>query len=206
MAAVTAHLNLLRQALTAKVPEPVAKALADHDAVVAAVNTIPATTTDQIAEAVTGAILDGRDPFTDEQVRRLATARTLAGDTGRGLAYSVQCTAENHVVTLTDHTDALVDTLRAAAGTIGATLTAAHEIIGDHDLDDHANILRRGDDASRAWNDARATLARLRTIDSAWTALAELTRFAPTSDSTIRLAAPTSTSTNASATEPTRGP
>lgn len=193
MSITTTRVGLIRTAVTAagaNLPKPVAQAVADHDKLAALTGAIPVVTAEQIEDAVADALLAGRDPLDDEHVRRLATSRALTGDRGQGIAYGVPLAAERRVVAaLTAHADDILATLHAAADTASATLTAAHDILGDHDLGESELILRLGADAARAWAEARDAVQALRVIDRAWTALAELTRFAPAStDPTLRLA------------------
>lgn len=192
MSFTAAHIGLLRQAITAAeatCPKPVAQALADQATLAAGVAAIRPASAEEIADAVAECVLTGRDPLDDEQVRRLTTARDLTGDTGRALTYSVQLAGERRILAaLEAHVDTIVATLCKAANNAGQEITGAHEVIGDYDLEDTANVIRRGDKASAAWNTARAALKQLRTLDNGWVALANLTRFASADYPTLRIA------------------
>lgn len=196
MSLVSTHLTGLRSAVTAagaKFPRPVAQAITERDSLVAAANALPAVTTDAIGDAIAAALIEDRDPFVDLQVQRLALAHLIAGSTGDAVAYIVLAAAERRILAaLSGHVDPILDTLVTAANHLGTELATAAEVIGDHDLHDHAGILAIGEDAARAWADARAALQQLRIIDAGWLALAELTGFAsPSVDPIIRYASVT---------------
>jgi hypothetical protein len=188
----TAHINLLRQAIDAAgatMPTKVAKALGDLDKLTSKGELFAQATDDQIAQALADALLAGRDPLDDDQLRRMATSRMLGGTNGRALAIQVARHAEQRVTAaLIDHVDYILANLHDAADVAGQHLSAAHAVLGDVGLDESLKIIRQGDDASGAWARARDAVAQLRTIDKGWTALANLTRFASTSPTVPRLA------------------
>lgn len=187
----TAHISLIRQTFTAigaTLPKGVTKALEERDKL--ATLRVPVATGDQVADAVADCLLAGRDPLDDDQVRRLATSRALTGSLDTEMSYSVGQAAERRVVAaLGTHLDQILGSLTTAAAQAGDVLADAFGIIGDVELSESELILRMGPDAARAWAEARDAVLRLRKIDSAWVALANLTHFAPTSvDQTTRLA------------------
>ena len=193
MILVTPRLNTIRRAVEAaggRLPKPVATAVADLDKLTAAIDSTPVPDVEQVQDTIAECMLDGRDPFTDPQVQRMLTAQTLAGASGRLIGHGVHSAGQRRVVkALEANVDAILATLHEGAEKVARTLTEAHRIIGDHDLNDSQVILGMGPDAARAWAEAREAVTTLRTIEQAWAALAELTRFAPmVTDSTLRLA------------------
>ena len=176
----TAQLGLISAAMVAAGtpwPKPVSKALADRDAIVAAARSLEAPHPSVVAAAATDALLAGRDPFDDDQVRRHAVAAALGGEQGGMFARNVSSYAEQRVVDALDP-DAIVAALKAAANEAGGVLTAAHGVLGDVQLNEAAIILRLGPAAAQAWTDARAAEKRLRVLGTGWHALATMTRFA----------------------------
>jgi hypothetical protein len=195
MSHTRAHLSNLRTALTvagADWPKPIAAALADADRVAQQVTTLDGATAEQVGDAVVAAILDGRDPLDDEQVRRVATARALRG-TGDGILehLTAAATERRTLAAVADHADTIADTLCTAADAAGERLHAAHETLGDVDLKDAAAVLSRGPQASRAWTEATEAVTSLRHLDHGILALAQLTRSGSTAQSagsTVRFA------------------
>jgi len=194
MSSTTAHLSMIRQAMTAAggtFPKAVAQALDDREKLTEGAAAMTSPSPDAIAAAVADALAAGRDPLDDEAVRRLATASVLCGTSGNALTGGVARATEARVVqALTDDVDAILDTYGTAVYEAGQVLTAAWRILGDLDLSDSAAVLKMGPDASRAWTDAREAQARIRTIERGWYALAEVTRFASSTPvaQTLRLA------------------
>lgn len=193
MSLTTARVKLIRHAFTAagaRLPKAVEQATHDYDKLVSAAEAFPAPSDQDIQEAIAACMLEDRDPLEDDQVRRLATARTLVSPSGRSVAYGVPQAAERRLVAaLVDCTDDILAALHKAADKAGQSLAAAHAIIGDNDLNDSEPILRLGPDAARAWAEARDAATALEGIHSAWAALAELTGFASSSvDPVLRLA------------------
>lgn len=188
---ITAQIGLLRGAVAAAgaaMPKPLATALADFDRAVASAQAYEPPSAAQAAELMLDCVLAGTDPFEDDGVRSYVVAAALTSE--RGGLLGLQAAAERRAtVAIEQHADALYAILCQAIDTAGQDLTAAYEILGDHSLDDAPSILRQGDDASRAWNSARAALARLRHLERGWVTLAEVTRTATTTEPTLRLAA-----------------
>lgn len=186
-----AHISLIRQAFTtigATLPKGVTQALADRDTLTAA--TVPAATHDQIADAIAECVLAGRDPLDDEDVRRLAVSRALAGGHLHDFSHLLKASAERRVINaLAANADEILARLAAPADKAGDTLADARRILGRVELSESEAILKKGPDAARAWGEAREAVHLLRVIDSAWVAMANLTGFAsPTADPTIRIA------------------
>lgn len=189
----TANLSMIQQAMTAAgatYPKTVAKAIDERAKLTASAAAIAQPSADDVAAAVADAIIGGRDPLEDETVRRLTTARAIAGPTGDALRGGVDRAAETRIIAaMTTEADAIITAFRTAIADAGATLAASWRILGDLELNDSVAVLKMGPDASRAWTDARDAQKRIRAIDDGWYGLAELTRFASSSDpKTLRLA------------------
>lgn len=183
------NIATVRRALTAigkDFPKPVLTALAEHDKIRAAERGYVMATPSQILDAVADALLEDRDPADDERVRHLVTSHAIGFGAGHGLNLTQQ--AEGRVrAAITNHVDTILATLAPPANEAGAHLTAAHELIGDQD--DPKILISRGVGVVEAWTRAEKARGLLRAIDSAWSALANLTGFASTSvDPTLRLA------------------
>jgi hypothetical protein len=173
----------------ADLPKPLAKAIKDRDTITQATAALSEPSPEQLASAVATAILDGRDPLEDAEVRRLTTARTLSG-TG-ALDYGLTQEANSRIVeALQASADDVLAILKAAADDAGETLTRAHATIGDHDLTQADQILAKGPAAATAWAEAKGAVQTIRSADTAWTMLADLARFADSSLApALRLAA-----------------
>jgi hypothetical protein len=190
---IHAYLGLVRQAVTAAnadLPKPVADALAARDALTATADRLPTGSHAEMMGAVADALVAGRDPLDDEQVRRLVVARILGGETGGSLAYGIGNAADERIVAaLAENVDAICDSFKAGVDAAGQVLAEAHDLFGDVDLDESHLILKMGPKASGAWTDAKDAVQRIRVIDSGWFALAELVHFAGTTTSrAVRLA------------------
>ena len=190
---VAANLSMLRAAMNsaeAQWPTTVADAMRAREEIAAATANIINPTPDDVAFAVAEALAAGRDPLDDDTVRRLTTARVLAGPTGDALRGGVDRAAETRVVkALTAEADEILSLLGNAFNAAGGVLSAAWRILGELDLTDSQAVLKMGPDSSRAWTDALDAQRRIRAIDDGWYALAELTRFASSTDApTSRMA------------------
>lgn len=144
---------------------------------------------DAIADAWGSAVLDGRDPSTDPGIIRALVANALAdGDVG----YAASNIVEQRLITeLRDLVDPIMTALDKATSKAGASLSRAHQILGDTRLDDVNTIHGLGPAALQASIDANEANRVIRLVDNAWRALAELTQAMPTSTPTlVRLTAP----------------
>lgn len=186
-----AHVNLIRKTYTAigvVFPKAVTKALADFDKITAARIDVPST--EEIADAIAASLLADRDPLADPKVLRFAASRALTNARGESLGYAVDESARRHVLAaIANAADQILSDMQQGAAKPGQQLAAAYLILGDVDLKSSTQILKMGTEATRAWAEASEALALLRTIDSGWHALAELTQFASTtSNPTLRFA------------------
>ncbi len=189
---IPAFLGTLRNAMKAAdatFPKPVATAIADQDRLAVAVSALPSSSYANLMGAVAAALLDCRDPLDDEEVRRMATALTIAGTDGQSVAYGVEKAAEARIVdALTANADAILAELKKAVDAAGERLIAAHRVLGDVELGDTAAVLRGGPKAATAWAEAKEAVATIRTIDAGWFAVGHLTRHvSPDTATTIRL-------------------
>lgn len=187
----TQHIRGAVAAAGASLPEAVDQAARDLDTLTELARAFTSPTNAQIQDALAEAMLEGRDPLDDAQLRRLTTAQALTGNDGRAVAYGVPQAGERRLVAaLVEHADDILVTLHEAAAKHSANLSTAHALIGDVDLTEADQILRLGPNAARAWAEARDAVQELKIIDRAWTSLAELTRFASSStEPALRLAA-----------------
>lgn len=172
----------------ADLPKPVAQAIADLETLSTAVANIKPPTVEDIYAAAADAILDGRDPFEDEQVRGLTAARSFSGH--GDLQAGINNIGHDRIAeAMTAHADTLVGILKEAVDTAGQRLTATHAILGDVDLEDSETILQMGTKAATAWVQAKAAIETIDQVIPGWYYLAELTRFASASmDPSLRLA------------------
>lgn len=169
-------------------PKPVLIALAEHDKIRAAARAYDIATPDQVLDAAATALLEDRDPADCERVRHLLASRALGAGTAMSHGLNLTHQAEGRVqAAITAHVDTILATLAAPANEAGEHLAAANELLGGED--DPKILVSRGVAAVEAWTRAEKARTVLRTIGSAWAALANLTGFAPTSvDPTLRLA------------------
>lgn len=172
----------------ADLPKPVAQAIADLETLSTAVASIKPPTAEDVFEAAADAILDGRNPFDDEQVRGLTAARNFSGS--GALQEGIKNAGHNRVAeAMTANADTLVGILKEAVDAAGKKLTAAHAILGDVELDDSETVLQMGTKAAAAWVQAKTAIETIDQVLPGWYWLADLTRFANASiDPTFRLA------------------
>ena len=176
-----AQLSVLNAAMNtagAKYPAPVAKAITDRDALREAVQDMPPVTRHDVTAAAADALLDGRDPLSDDAVLRLTLAHVMTGDVFNLEQTMTQHANDRIVTAMKDHAPAMVDTLRKAATQPAAELADAVELFGDLSLDDSDRILTLGPAAAEAWAKAKRAVKAIHTLDAGWVALANLTAFA----------------------------
>lgn len=175
-----AHISQVQTAFKAagkRLPEPVRTAL-DEAATVHRAE-LPGGGLDLIAAAVADAILSERDPIEDADVQRSVVVQALGGPVGDGLPRALERHTDGRIVeAVREHWDEILSDLVATASDAGQTLTKAHDVLGDVELDDEATIIRLGPDAVRRWADARDAVTTLRIIGQGWSALNHLVRFA----------------------------
>jgi hypothetical protein len=173
-----AIVTLLRQHLRSlglDLPAKLAKDLDAADRWAAGVDRLGADRR-ALAIATGDAIAAGKDPADDPDVRRLATAATLAREQ---VGQSIGDVADDRRATaLTRHADALVGVLATEVGRIDQALTRARDTIGADALprvlgDPTRAATTLGADALAAWAGARDATARLGVIVKAWRMLAE---------------------------------
>jgi hypothetical protein len=172
----------------ADLPKPVAEAIADLETLTTAVASIKPPTAEDVFEAAAAAILDGRNPFDDEQVRGLVAARNFS-DSG-ALQEGIKNAGHNRVAeAMTANADTLVGILKEAVDAAGKELTAAHAILGDVELGNSETILQMGTKAAAAWVQAKTAIDTIEKVLPGWYWLADLTRFASASmDPSFRIA------------------
>jgi flagellar hook-basal body complex protein FliE len=176
------------KSIGADLPKPVAQAIADLETLTTAVASIKPPTAEDVFEAAADAILDGRNPFDDEQVRALTAARNFSGS--GALQEGIKNAGQDRIAqAMTANADTLVGILKEAVDAAGKKLTAAHAILGDVDLEDSETILQMGTKAAAAWVQAKTAIQTIDNVIPGWYWLAELTRFANASiDPSFRLA------------------
>lgn len=184
--AILSVLRATLKRLDVELPGAVAQALSDRDTLIDAANKTKPVTETQVVGAWAEAMLSGRDPLTDPDVQRLATAQALGGS----IAHNVGQTAEARVVdALKANTTTILTALKTKADTAGTSLTAAYTVLGDTPLEDQATVVRAGSKALAAWESATLAVKVIQDVDLAWKQLNELTRFAPMTEHAVRLAA-----------------
>ena len=166
---ITAHLGIVSGAIKAAEavwPKPVAQALADRDRLATAAANLPPVTYGDLHAAMAAALLDNRDPFTDDKVRRLVTGFAIIGESSRGVTYGVQQVAEARIVdALTEHADKILQAFKVAVDTAGEVLREAYTVLGDVDLYQADVILKRGAKAAAAWTNINNAQGLIRTIE-----------------------------------------
>lgn len=179
--------NVLKT-IGADLPKPVAQAITDIETLTTAVANIKPPTAEDVYNAAADAILDGRNPFDDEQVRGLTAARNFS-DSG-ALQEGIKNAGHNRVAeAMTANADTLVGILKEAVDAAGKKLTASHAILGDVELGNSETILQMGTKAAEAWVQAKTAIDTIEKILPGWYWLADLTRFANASmDPSLRLA------------------
>jgi len=127
-----------------------------------------------VSPAVAEAILAGRDPAADPEVQRMVTAQQIAGE---GMMRSLDAIGyERFRGACLEHADTIVTAWRKPFGQAAATLTAAHDRIGDIPLEDTASIMQRGSDIAAVWATAQAAGKVIDIITTGWVALGNFTR------------------------------
>ena len=162
------------RAVGTKLPAPIVTALKRREDVLNAARGF--ATGQGVGGAVTAALLAGNDPAADPAVQRAVTARALMAE---NIATQVEEEIEARTVqAYVEHVDAMVAAWSVPFDTATATLTAAHDLLGDVALDDAPAILQMGPAAATAWGEARAADAAIEHILSGWFALVTVTRTA----------------------------
>lgn len=175
---MSGNLTILRQSLNhlnIALPKAVAEAIALAAKAETAADAIRPAPSGLLGSTIAAALLAGRDPSADPEVQRLRTLESILSIAGP----SVRVWGEGVVnAALTEHADAMLETWRAESVTAGESLTAAFDLVGDIELSDSGAFLRGGPQGAEAWANASAAVVQLKNLAQAWTALAELTRFA----------------------------
>lgn len=163
-------------AIGADRPTRLAAVLDDADRIRAAATSLSIDAPPLVAAAL-DALAAGRDPLTDKAVLRAVVGEQLraANLTGPALAVALD---ERAAAAVREDQHAILDALRAAAAEAGATLTAAHAVLGNLELTDADRVAYLGPNAVEHWQAARSAAATLDAVLTGWRALAELTRFA----------------------------
>ncbi|MEP7194445.1 MAG: hypothetical protein ABI903_16490 [Actinomycetota bacterium] len=129
-----------------------------------------------LAAAVTAALQRGDDPASCPEVQRVATASQISGE---GVSQGVDAIVfETFREAAHNNADQLVESWRVPFDKAAATLTAAHQSIGNLALDDAAAIMLKGGDIAKVWGEAREAAATIDRIIMGWSALGEFTRLA----------------------------
>ena len=180
------YITNVRRAFTAigaTLPKPVLKAMDDEGKLRTAERDLAGVGDSQIAAAIAECVLAGRDPAADETVRHVLMARQITQH-----ASGLPSVAEARVTeAMAAHVDQMLAPLIAASTKAGVALVTAQDVAGG--IEDPAILISKGGAAVEAWNAGREAEKLLRTLDTAWTSLAELTRFATASaDPVLRIA------------------
>ncbi len=181
----TPNIDLILSALNTidvKPPKILTDAVADRSKIRTAARHATVTYADVAREWVT-ATLAGNDPLESPTLNRQAIAYLLSTE---NLTHTTQAIAEERITTaLTNSQGAILSALKKACDQAGETLTAAHKIIGDLNLNDTELIFRKGAPAVEAHTEATKAINTIRTVLNAWGAIATLTGFAPSSTETV---------------------
>jgi hypothetical protein len=165
-----------------KPPKILTDAVADRSKIRTAARLATVTYADVAREWVS-ATLAGKDPLESPTLNRQAIAYLLSTE---NLTHSTQAIAEERITTaLANSEGAILSALKRACDEAGETLTAAHKIIGDLNLNETELIFRKGAPAVAAHTEATRALSIIRTVLSAWGAIASLTGFASSSTEAI---------------------
>lgn len=160
------------QTCGAKLPKPVLTAQTRAETIAGRLRDLRTTET-ALAQAVADALADDRDPATDAAVRRLATARAIGTE---NIATKVEtCVADDLRDTFREHADAIVASFQKPYAEAAGQLEAAHEVLGDVQLDETGAILNAGPAAAEAWAVARRALEVVNAAAQAFSALVGFT-------------------------------
>ncbi|GEK80581.1 hypothetical protein [Agrococcus baldri] len=155
--------------LNVSLPKPVTAATAEFDRMVALIDSLEAR--DPLAAALK-ALADGRDPYTDPDVRAAHISRTVASQESKtALTYRAHADLLDVYI---EHAGDVVDSWKAPFTAAAQSITDAREALKGRPLDDAAGIVALGGDAARHYADAREAIANIRAVVNGWTALSRM--------------------------------
>ena len=129
----------------------------------------------EFEEVVIAALLADRDPASDPEVQRVATAHNLMSN--HGLADSIGGAATEAIRdACRTHRDRILTDWRKAFDQAATTLTTAHARIGDLPLSETGPILAKGGDIAAVWATATTAEQTIDQILSGWVGLMTLLR------------------------------
>lgn len=165
-----------------KMPASITAAMESHAKLETASKAWTANYTD-LVRAWSKSILADTDPLDDPDVQKQAIAHLL---NTQGLEHTTRTIAEELTRdAITEHIDKILAAFKDTVEEAAATLTSAHELLGDRALDDTSVIVTLGSIAVRKHADATDAIRTIRILDKSWGSLAALTQFASPSTAFI---------------------
>ncbi|PPH43456.1 hypothetical protein C5D09_14795 [Rathayibacter sp. AY1C9] len=164
------------QAVGATVPASLIEALENHERTAEAAATLYIGGT-ALEDAVAAALDAGKDPTVDKTVQRILASRQIGA---QGVVQSVVQSALGRLVAAAeDVAHDLLEAWRAPFDQAAADIAAGYKILGDIELHQAEEILRKGGAAAEAWIKANAANQRIKDIRGLFVQLSIHTAFVP---------------------------
>ena len=174
--ATTMQIMTAVNALGASAPKGIAESYEETNRVSAAARALGAGRED-LAIAVNGALVAGRDPAKDPEVQRVLIASQIANE---GVVQTVESIAfKRFREVCTANAEPLVIAWRKPFDAAATKLASCFQQIGPIPLEDTGSIMQRGGDIAAVWAEAQSATQTIESIRTGWTALAQFTRTAP---------------------------
>lgn len=158
-----------------EIPKPVVEIQESRTKVIGKAGETHGTQLD-VVRVWTDETLAGRDPFKSDALQR---AVLLASLSSGELRYQASMILEDRIAEAMKATvDQILAPFKTAVAAANESLTDAFSILGNLELSDTSRIFNLGSKAVEAHQSASAALSTVRTINTAWEALAHITGFA----------------------------